>query len=162
MSTICVMGVSGAGKSTVGLALAERLELPFVEGDDFHPPENVARMAAGRALTDAERRAWIAALVVAVSAVSPCVFSCSALNGTVRGWLDEGLPGLRYVWLDVSPETAARRVGARAGHFADARLVSSQFATLDPPLRRMRADAEQDVGAVVKKLLGRPGLRGLP
>ena len=131
---VTVMGVSGSGKTTVGAALAQRLHVPFADGDDFHPAENVAKMSAGIPLTDADRLPWLRALAAWLREHSATggVLSCSALRRSYRDILREGASTVRFVHLDGSPEVVARRVAGRPGHFMPATLVESQFATLEP------------------------------
>ncbi|MDB5894156.1 MAG: gluconate kinase [Rhodoferax sp.] len=134
---IVVMGVSGCGKSTVGRKLADALKLPFLEGDDFHPPENVARMAAGIPLTDADREGWLRTLADRMAeAAGPgegLVLSCSALKRRYRDVLREGAAGVRFVYLHGSPEVLALRMAQRTKHYMPPSLLNSQLATLEPP-----------------------------
>ena len=131
---LTVMGVSGSGKTTVGAALAQRLRVPFADADDFHPPENVAKMAAGVPLDDADRLPWLHTIGawLAAHADSGGVVSCSALKRSYRDVLRAAAPTQFFVHLDGSPEVVARRVQGRPGHFMPASLVDSQFATLEP------------------------------
>jgi gluconokinase len=128
------MGVSGSGKTTVGAALAQRLRVPFADADDFHPPENVAKMAAGVPLDDADRLPWLHTIGawLAAHADAGGVISCSALKRSYRDVLRAAAPTQFFVHLDGSPEVVARRVQGRPGHFMPATLVDSQFATLEP------------------------------
>ncbi|HEY1943487.1 MAG TPA: gluconokinase [Roseiarcus sp.] len=149
---IVVMGVSGAGKTTVGRLVAEALGGTFVDGDDLHSDEARAKMTAGIALTDADRWPWLdrigAALAEAVTAGQTKVAACSALKRVYRERLRAAVgPRLRFVYLDAEPETMRRRVGHRPGHYMPASLVDSQFAALEPPrdesdVVTMRADAD--------------------
>lgn len=131
---LTVMGVSGSGKTTVGAALAQRLRVPFADADDFHPPENVAKMAAGTPLDDTDRLPWLHTIGdwLAAHAEGGGVISCSALKRSYRDVLREAAPALFFVHLDGSREVVARRVQGRPGHFMPAGLVDSQFATLEP------------------------------
>ena len=134
---IVVMGPAGAGKSTVGQALASRLGCPFVDADDHHPPANVARMARGEALTEADRRPWLArlhALVArAVDRREPLVLACSSLTTSHRDQLAGGLRQVRFVYLKTPREVLAARLAARRAHFAGPPLLVSQLATLEEP-----------------------------
>ena len=153
---ILVMGVSGCGKTVVGRALAGRLGGRFLDGDDYHPAGNVARMAAGQPLTDAMRRPWLdrlAEAVVEARQEGSVVFACSALKRSYRARLEAGIAGLRTIWLDVPREVVLRRVATRPDHFMPASLVDSQFATLEPPSNAIRLDAAQPVEAVVAQAL---------
>ncbi|MEP6720427.1 MAG: gluconokinase [Variovorax sp.] len=133
---IVVMGVSGCGKSSLGDALAKDLALPLIEGDDFHPPANVEKMRAGIALADADRAGWLDALGVELAAQSKgAVLTCSALKLAYRDRLRAAVPGLRFVFMELTREEAERRVAARAAqHMFPASLVANQFATLESPV----------------------------
>ncbi len=127
------MGVSGAGKSTVGRRLAAALGLPFLEGDDFHPPANIAAMRAGDALTDADRAPWLDRLAEALAgARDGAVLSCSALARAYRDRLRAATPELVFVHLDVAGDELERRLRQRRGHFMPPTLLGSQLATLEP------------------------------
>ncbi len=132
-----LMGVCGCGKSTVGRRLAAARGVPYVEGDEFHPPQNVARMAAGIALTDADRQGWLEALRErlrqAHDAGTGLVLGCSALKRSYRDILREGAHGLRLVHLHGGRELLAARVAARRDHYMPASLLDSQLATLQQP-----------------------------
>jgi gluconokinase len=132
LRSVVVMGVSGAGKSTVGRALADALALPFVEGDDLHPAANVSKMAAGIPLTDADRAPWLD-LVAAELAGPPVILACSALRRVYRDRLRAVAPDLALVYLHGDRELLAARMAARPGHFMPTLLLDSQLATLEPP-----------------------------
>jgi gluconokinase len=128
------MGVAGCGKSSLGAAVAQVLGWPLVEGDDFHPPANVAKMRAGTPLVDADRAGWLALLGTALQGhPAGAVLTCSALKKTYRDQLRAALPGLRFVHLELSREAARNRVATRGGHYFQPTLVDSQFDTLEPP-----------------------------
>lgn len=133
---VLVMGVSGAGKSSVGAGLALALGIDFVDGDDLHPPENIAKMTRGQPLTDEDRHPWLDR-VAAVLAGGACgagrVVACSALRRQYRDRIRAGVPGVRFVFLDGHAELISRRQAARRGHFMPPGLLSSQFATLERP-----------------------------
>lgn len=128
---VVVMGVSGTGKSTVGAALADALGVPFVEGDDLHPAANVAKMAAGIPLTDADRAPWLDAVAAALD--RPVVVACSALKRRYRDRLREAAPGLALVYLHGTAELLAARMEGREGHFMPTALLQSQLDTLEEP-----------------------------
>lgn len=139
-----VMGVAGAGKSTVASGLAAHFGAAFLEGDDFHPLANVEKMTRGEPLTDNDRGPWIDGLVAAI-ARAPCglVFaSCSALTPVVRARLGAG-SGRRteFLFLDAREEAIARRLEQRKGHFMKARMLRSQFETLTRPANAIVIDA---------------------
>jgi gluconokinase len=131
------MGVSGAGKTTVGERLAERLHWEFAEGDRLHPPENVAKMQSGHPLTDADRAPWLAAVAGVINlwqARGICgVITCSALKRQYRRRIIGDRPWVRLVYLDGNRELIAERLAARRGHFMPANLLDSQFGALEPP-----------------------------
>ena len=143
-----VMGVSGCGKSAVGSALAGALGVPYVEGDDVHPPENVAKMAAGIPLDDADRAGWLAALRARIATARAqgggLVVSCSALKRAYRDLLREGDPALRFAHLHGPREVLARRM-QRPGHFMPPSLLDSQLRTLQP-LQPDEAGIVLDIG----------------
>jgi len=134
---IVVMGVSGCGKSTLGRALAAALRVGFVEGDEWHPPRNVALMAAGTPLTDDDRRDWLRSLAGRLGAAAASrqglVLSCSALKRSYRDLLRTGAPGLRFVFLSGPPALVAERLHGRRGHYMPPSLLPSQFEALEPP-----------------------------
>jgi len=129
---VVVMGVSGSGKTTVGAALADAFGLRFVDGDALHPAANVAKMAAGIPLDDADRAPWLDA-IGAVLAAGPVVVACSALKRAYRDRLRAAAPRLQLVFLDGDPALLASRMTARPGHFMPASLLDSQLATLERP-----------------------------
>lgn len=132
---VLLMGVSGAGKSTVGAMLAAALGVAFADADAFHTPANVAKMSAGQPLTDADRWPWLEAIGawMAGQAGTGGVVACSALKRAYRDRLRAACPGLRLIHLDGTPDLIGARQAARAGHFMPPSLVASQFATLEPP-----------------------------
>lgn len=131
-----VMGVSGCGKSEVGLHLAGRLNAAYVEGDDDHPVANVAKMAAGHPLNDADRHGWLLVLQERIRAAQQrgeaLVLSCSALKRRYRDLLRAGDPKLVFVHLAGEPALIAARMQARAGHFMPPALLQSQLQDLEP------------------------------
>ena len=152
---IVVMGPAGAGKSTVGRALAAALQWPFVDADDHHTPANVARMACGEPLTEADRREWLTrlhALVArAVDRRAPLVLACSSLAASHRERLAGGLRRVRFVYLRTTREVLAARLAARPGHFAGPQLLASQLATLEEPRHdeALTVDGGKDVETIV-------------
>jgi gluconokinase len=147
-TALVVMGVSGSGKSTVGKELADRLHWPYADGDAFHSPENVAKMAAGVPLTDADRWPWLHTIEQWIAerlrAGSSCVIACSALRMSYRDVLREAAETIqaatvRFVFLDVDRELLVHRLIARHGHFMHADMLASQLATLEPPTAAERS-----------------------
>ena len=150
------MGVAGCGKSAVGKALAAGQGAVFVEGDRLHPPENVARMASGEPLTDQLREGWLDAIGERIADLAGSgqgvVAACSALKRSYRDRLRGFRRDIVFVYLEIDPATAKRRVAARKGHFMPASLVESQFAILEPPdadEQALTVDATLPVAKVV-------------
>ncbi len=131
---IVVMGVSGSGKTTVGLSVADRLGLRFVDGDDLHPPDNVAKMRAGTPLNDRDRQSWLARVgrTLADARGSGIVVACSALKRDYRDTIRRQAPGAVFVWLTTDPTRLAERLSRRAGHFMPPSLLGSQLEILQP------------------------------
>lgn len=157
-----VMGITGSGKSTVGAALARRLAVDFVEGDDYHPPENVRRMASGIPLTDDDRAGWLQALATRIreanNAGTGLVLTCSALKRSYRDVLRTAAPEVRFVFLDGPRALIAQRLAERRGHFMPASLMDSQFATLEAPASDEHAwvcDIRDSAEEIVDDIVGR-------
>lgn len=130
---LVTMGVSGSGKTTFGVALAERLQLPFADADDFHPPANVTKMSAGIPLDDEDRWPWLDAIGRWLAARDAGgVASCSALKRSYRDRLRERAPEVQFVHLHGSRDLIAERQSGRTGHFMPSSLLQSQFDTLEP------------------------------
>jgi gluconokinase len=151
------MGVSGSGKSTVGAALARRLGVPFADADGFHPAANIAKMAAGTALTDADRDPWLAAVGKWLGDHEDGgVMSCSALKRTYRDRLRSHCPAIEFLHLTGPPELIAGRQAGRPGHFMPSALVQSQFDTLEPLApdeRGIALDVGQSVESIVERFV---------
>ncbi|GGS33010.1 gluconokinase [Actinokineospora fastidiosa] len=130
---VVVMGVSGSGKTTVGMALAEKLAVPYAEADEFHPRSNIDKMTSGVPLTDADRKPWLRAIAVWIGehAESGGVVTCSALKRSYRDLLRSGGPAW-FLHLHGSREVIAGRMSGRSGHFMPPSLLDSQFADLQP------------------------------
>jgi gluconokinase/shikimate kinase len=132
---LVLMGVSGCGKSTVAALLAGRLGWDFEEGDDLHPPANIAKMAADHPLDDEDRKPWLAAVAAWIRARTdagqPGIITCSALKRRYRDVLRGD--HVVFVYLAGTPEQIAARLATRHGHFMPPDLLASQFAILEPP-----------------------------
>lgn len=153
---LVVMGVTGSGKTTLGRGLARRLTLAFVEGDDYHDAESVARMRAGTPLDDAARGPWLDRLngVLRFAARHEgAVVTCSALTAAYRRRLTAGVDGVRFVFLDADENLLRRRLADRHGHFAGAALLPSQLATLEPPADAIVVDAAAPPDTLVDEVL---------
>ncbi|MGH3202116.1 MAG: gluconokinase [Streptosporangiaceae bacterium] len=134
---LILAGVSGSGKTTVAALLAGRLGWQFADADAFHPAANVAKMAAGIPLTDADRRPWLRAITAwmdeRIARGESAVVTCSALKRAYRDDLLGGRPEARMIFLSVDRDEVARRLAARHGHFFPAALLSTQLSALEPP-----------------------------
>jgi len=157
---ILLMGGSGCGKTTVGEQLAERLGWPYQEGDALHPPANVAKMAGGTPLSDADRLPWLTAVAAWIDARQAAgesgVVSCSALKRAYRQLLIDDRPEVRLVYLQGSRDQLAERLAARTGHYMPAGLLDSQLATLEEPTgaeQPLVVTIDQPVEAIVVKIM---------
>lgn len=152
-----VMGVAGSGKSRVGQALATRLGWDFYDADEFHPPENVAKMQSGIPLDDASRVPWLAALRDLVSNCltenRPGVLACSALKERYRQQLLDRNPGVCLVYLKGSYDLILSRLQARAGHFMKPNMLQSQFQTLEEPGHALTVDITPTVDEIVETIV---------
>jgi gluconokinase len=135
IGAIVVMGVSGSGKSTLARELAQTLGWRFVEGDDLHPASNIAKMAAGKALSDADRWPFLDNVARAIAASPPpgIVVSCSALKRSYRDRIRTGDPRALFILADITRATLQARLRHRKGHFMPASLLDSQLGDLEPP-----------------------------
>lgn len=137
---VVLMGVAGSGKTTIGKLLAARLGCEFLDGDDFHPPANVDKMAAGTPLTDEDRQPWLKNLNGKLRQNQNAVLACSALKASYRKILSAGLADCRVVYLRGSIELIRTRLEARRHRYMPASLLESQFAALEPPDRAIDID----------------------
>ncbi|NUL07614.1 gluconokinase [Streptomyces lunaelactis] len=131
---VVVMGVAGTGKTTIGPLLADTLGVPYAEGDDFHPPANIARMSAGIPLDDADRLPWLDAIGQWAHGRAGLggVVACSALKRVYRDRLRAAAPDAVFLHLTGDRALIEQRMSERKGHFMPAALLDSQFATLQP------------------------------
>jgi gluconokinase len=161
---IVVMGVSGAGKTEIGRALANALQWTFHDADEYHSPANIAKMHRGEGLTDADRAPWLAKLHALVADViaskQSCVLACSALKESYRVELrpENASPGeVRFVYLDVPREVLEQRLRDRRGQFAPPALLDSQLATLEKPRDALWVDGTRspaEIVGVIRERLG--------
>jgi len=146
------MGVAGSGKSTVGRRVAAQLALAFFEGDDFHPPSNVQKMAGGTPLTNEDRAPWIEALAKAINAREPrrdAVVACSALTNFVRDLLRERVAeATQFILLTADPSLIERRLTERPQHYMKAGMLESQLAALELPSDAIVIDVSRPLDAV--------------
>jgi gluconokinase len=154
---IVVTGVSGSGKSTVGRALSDRLGWRFYDADDLHSPEAIAQMRAGTGLDDAMRQPWLRRVRATIQDVladnASAVVACSALKASYRRVIADGIPAVRFVFLDADREVLLRRLETRQGHFAGAALLDSQLAALEPPAEALHLDASRPVSELVEAIV---------
>lgn len=161
---VVVMGVSGSGKTTIGSLLARRTDAVFADADDFHSPENKAKMHAGTPLTDEDRAPWLQDLNKLLRGWladgTRGVLACSALKAAYRGALSAGTNSgeIAFLWLDGSPEMIAKRLQERKGTFMNPALLGSQLATLEVPKEAIRIVNDRTPEGVVDEIL--EGLRG--
>jgi gluconokinase len=159
---VVMMGVSGAGKTTVGAILAERLDAEFLEGDRFHPPANIVKMSRGEALDDGDRAPWLdrlgEELAHRVQAGRRVVLTCSALKRSYRDRLRHHCPSVRFVYLRGEKRLIRARLDRRTHHFMPAALLDSQFMALEAPAveeHAVTADISSDPEAVVDAVMAR-------
>jgi gluconokinase len=158
---ILVMGVCGAGKTTVGRLLAAALSFEFADADAFHPEANRVKMARGVPLDDDDRAPWLRALASSIDVWllerRDVVLACSALKRSYRAMLLRDRERTRLVYLRGSPELIRERLDRRVGHFADSALLESQLAALEEPDDALIVDVAAPPEAIVQTLLGRLG-----
>jgi gluconokinase len=152
---VLMMGVSGAGKSTLGAALARELGWRFIDADDYHAPENVAKMAAGKPLEDEDRWPWLDLLNSTLRKERDAIVACSALKERYRARLTAGLDDCKIVYLHGAFDLIKARLGARRHRFMPAALLESQFAALEPPRRAIAIDVAAEPSACVAAILAR-------
>ena len=152
-----VMGVSGCGKSSVGKALAERLGWDFYDADDFHPPENVAKMVNGIPLDDSDRAPWLATLHDLISsslkADQPGVLACSALKERYRQQLLKDNDDVQFVYLKGSYDLIWSRMSKRQDHYMKPQMLKSQFEALEEPTNALTMDISKSVDEIVGDIL---------
>lgn len=146
---VLVMGVAGSGKSSVGAALAKALGWRFIEGDDHHPPANIAKMSAGTPLADEDRAPWLATLAVELNRQPDAVLACSALKQEYRNLLATDL----VVWLHGDKTLIAERMERRADHFMPPSLLDSQFEILEAPSGALRFDTRSPLAQIVESIV---------
>lgn len=155
---IVVMGPAGAGKTTIGLALAQSLGWRFLDADDFHSPANVEKMRSGIGLTDDDRAPWLAAmhdaLEHALTSGTSVVLACSALKESYRHALTPEAVGsrLRFVYLHADEAVLRERLAHRTGHYAGPQLLASQLETLEEPRDALWVDASRPPAEIVSRI----------
>jgi gluconokinase len=153
---LLVMGVTGAGKTTIGELLAQRLDWIFLDADDFHPAANIAKMKQGIPLTDADRVPWLAAIHTELEGQSAagksCVLGCSALKKSYRETIGTGLE-MKIVYLKGSYEEMRAHILARHGHFAGEGILAGQFRDLEEPQDAIVVSVSRNPDEIVKEVL---------
>ena len=154
---IIVMGVSGSGKTSVGTLLAEQLGWDFYDADDFHPPENVAKMANGIPLNDTDRAPWLAALHNLIAAClnedRPGVLACSALKERYRQQLMDGNEDVQLIYLQGNYDLIWSRMEKRTDHYMKPQMLKSQFNALEEPANALVVDISMSVDEIVQNIL---------
>lgn len=152
-----VMGVSGCGKSSVGQTLASRLGWNFYDADDFHPPENVAKMASGTPLDDSDRAPWLSTLHDLISSSlredKPGVLACSSLKERYRQQLLDGNESVQIVYLKGSYDLIWSRMSARKDHYMKPHMLKSQFEALEEPSNALTMDISMSIDDIVQEIL---------
>ena len=147
------MGVTGCGKTTIGSKLARSLGVLFLDADDFHPEANLKKMSSGIPLDDLDRIPWLESLREGLRSNRGCVLACSALKQNYRSMLEDTDRNTVFIMLDISKETARRRLLSRANHFMPETLIDSQFDSLERPTDALVIDAEAPVDSVLDVIL---------
>lgn len=159
---IVLMGVSGAGKTTVGRLLATDLGWSFYDGDDFHPAANVDKMGRGEPLTDADRQAWLdrlrALILRLLSSGESAVLACSALKSSYRQRLARDRQGVRFVYLEGSYDLIEERMEEREDHFMPKELLEDQFETLEEPDATLSVLVDRPPDSIVREIEQKLGL----
>ncbi len=153
---IIVMGVSGCGKSTIGKLVGEKLNIPFFDGDDFHPQSNIDKMANGFPLNDSDRKPWLE--ILANNAANwekdkGAVIACSALKESYREILNSKAKKVKWVYLSGSFDLILNRMNARKGHFMKAEMLQSQFDTLEIPTYGLTIDISKEIEKIVADIV---------
>ncbi len=150
MKSLVIMGVSGSGKTTVGKLLAQKTGGRFLDGDDFHPPENVAKMSSGIPLTDDDRQGWLETLATIIhEADDLTIIACSALKASYREILKEAV----FIFLHGSHELLADRIKQRSGHYMPPGLLQSQLETLEIPTDALALNVIESPNTLVDRII---------
>lgn len=151
-----IMGVSGTGKTTIGTLLAKELDIPFFDGDDYHPKENIVKMAAGNPLNDDDRYAWLAALneLAIKNKEIGAVIACSALKKKYRKQLKVNVQEeSEFIYLKGTYEEIKSRLDNRKGHYMSSKLLKSQFDTLEPPKKAIKVSILLSPEQILQEIL---------
>src|SRR5690606_34065705 len=156
---IFIMGVSGVGKTTIGLLLSEKLSVPYFDGDDFHPEENVKKMADGHPLNDDDRYGWLVtlnSLAMEQQKIKGCIIGCSALKEKYRDILKKGIEDhVKWVFLNGTFDLMSSRINARKDHYMPPSLLQSQCDTLEIPVEALNVSIENLPEEIVEIIIGK-------
>ena len=150
-----IMGVSGCGKSTIGKQLANKLAIPFHDGDDFHPATNVAKMQSGHSLNDDDRAPWLREINLFSKKkldTSSMIIACSALKNKYRKLISDGIP-VTFIYLKGTKKLITDRLRHRKDHFMPVSLLDSQFEILEEPKNAVIVSIDQPIEELVKSIL---------
>ena len=151
------MGVSGSGKTTIGQALSSALGWPFIDGDDFHSPENVNKMSQGIPLSDEDRLRWLDTLSHLLSENynrgENLVLACSALKRIYRDQLRSNHPNITFIYLEGDIEMIRLRMQAREKHYMKPGMLESQFQILEPPQNALQINIERPINEIVQEII---------
>lgn len=151
------MGVSGSGKTTIGKALSQELGYPFYDGDDFHPPENIAKMSQGIPLNNSDRIPWLLAIKSVINEhqqlQTDAIITCSALKQSYRDLLAENSTDIIFIYLKGSYETILQRLQHRSNHFMKENMLLSQFQTLEEPKNALIIDVNLSIEGIIKEII---------
>ncbi|MDJ0661328.1 MAG: gluconokinase [Crocosphaera sp.] len=152
-----IMGVSGSGKTTIGKALSQQLGYAFYDADDFHPPQNIAKMSQGIPLNDSDRLPWLLAIKSVINEhqqlEKDAIITCSALKQSYRDLLAENTTDMSVIYLKGSYETIFKRLQQRSEHFMKENMLLSQFQTLEEPENAVIIDINLTVSEIVKEII---------
>lgn len=154
---IILIGVAGSGKTTIGQLLSAKLQWPFFDADDFHPPSNIAKMAAGIPLEEEDRWPWLETLKEAISqeiaAGQNAIFACSALKESYRDFLTRDLEQTKLVYLKGNTPILSRRIATRKNHFMKEAMLASQLATLEEPENCLTIDVSDPPEVIATRII---------
>ncbi len=152
-----IMGVSGSGKTTIGQALSQKLGYTFYDADDFHPPENIAKMSQGIPLNDSDRLPWLLAIKTVINKheqlQKDAIITCSALKKSYRDLLQENTRDIIWIYLKGSYESILKRLQEREEHFMKENMLMSQFKTLEEPENAVIIDINSSVEEIVQEIV---------
>lgn len=151
---LIIIGVAGAGKTTIGKLLAQKLGWKFYDADDFHPPKNIRKIKEGIPLTDSDRWPWLASLRELIEKMpGPSVIACSAIKKSYRDYLSEGNKDIEFVFLKGSKGVILHRLADREGHFTGPDILDSQFRDLEEPRDALTEEVTEEPESIVSDII---------